>query len=462
MSDTNASGMPLPHEAQKQILALPGRFKIAVCGRRFGKTVAAAIAAVKKCEEVGARVVFWVSPIQSQSKCVEREIARWLKGKLKRKFTEKTAGFDPGIEWMHVKSERALVCSNGSRMEFHSAQACDHLRGSGLDLLVVDEAADVPEYVWESVLKPMLLDRQGEAYIIGTPRGKNHWLHRIFILGQAEESGGKRRLHSSIRFPSRANPKLQLEDIEQFKVGMDDAKYKQEFEAEFIDGADTIFAGVSNCIDGAPLERGRPEKIYITGIDLGQKHDFTVACSVAVDSDRLEGFARFNQLDWSVQHGLLKEHLEKFPGPVVVDTTGTQSPHWEFLHKNLSYTVCDFTFTASSRTDILEGLQIGIANRALKLANIREVLDELYSFSFLETAESRAGALGVRRKMGAPPGMHDDCVMALAMAWYGHKKLQLWGAVKAGPRPYAEGVYRLDDRKNLAQEEPQSFLPMRW
>ena len=82
MNDAPASGIPEPHDAQNQIINLPGRFKIAVCGRRFGKTVAAAIAAVNDCKLHANRNVWWISPVQAQSDRVEREIAYWLRDKV--------------------------------------------------------------------------------------------------------------------------------------------------------------------------------------------------------------------------------------------------------------------------------------------------------------------------------------------------------------------------------------------
>lgn len=428
MENENASGLPTPFEAQNRILKLAGRFKVAVCGRRFGKTVAAAIAAVRKCEEKASRNVGWVSPVQKQSDRVEREIAYWLKGQMVRRMPDDLDTYE-GEEkrplWQHSKSENALICENGSRIEFHSAQAAEHLRGAGLDLLVVDEAADVPEDVWESVLKPMLLDRHGEAYIIGTPRGKNHWLHRVFLLGQ---SGGG--TYASVQMPSRMNPRLPLEDLNDYLLGMSPEKFRQEYEAEFIDGAETIFAKLAECVSGEALARGRSGARYVTGIDLGQMKDFTVACSLACDTNRMEGFVRFNQLDWSVQQQTLLEHLKNFPGPVLMDSTGVGAPVYEYVRDHWGWPVHGMHFTASNRAEFLGGLQLGISAGELKLADVPILVQELNAFSYLETPESRMGARGGTKKMGAPAGLHDDCVMALALAWYGLKKMNLWAAAE--------------------------------
>ena len=76
----------------------------------------------------------------------------------------------------------------------------DRVRGV---LVVIDEAADVTEYTWNVVIKPMLLERHGEAFVVGTPRGKNHWLHRIYQMGKKPELS---TIYSSIQLPTKANP----------------------------------------------------------------------------------------------------------------------------------------------------------------------------------------------------------------------------------------------------------------
>ena len=454
MNDAPASGIPEPHDAQNQIINLPGRFKIAVCGRRFGKTVAAAIAAVNDCKLHANRNVWWISPVQNQSDRVEREIAYWLRDKVAQakkaknkkqnkdgEETELEEKIDDGaLSWQHKISEHALICSNGSRIEFHSAHTRDRLRGAGLDLVVVDEAADVDEYVWKTVLKPMLLEKRGQAFIIGTPRGKSHWLHRVFLLGREGGAGSERGTYASIQFPTRANPWVPADDLEDYKLEMTPEQFKQEFEAEFIDGVNTIFAGVEKCVEGLALETGRRGARYITGIDLGQSVDFTAICSISCADQRVEGFARFNQMDWSVQEGLILEHLKRFPGPAIVDSTGNGRRIFELLRDQHKGYIEPFIFTAQSRADILGGLQLGISHRELRIADVPQLLEELHTFTYLNSPEDAQASPGGRRKMGVPSGLHDDCVMALAMAWFGLKKRSLWG-ISDGPVEFHKDGY---------------------
>src|SRR6185436_7995507 len=121
--------------------------------------------------------------------------------------------------------------------------------------------------------------------------------------------------------PTRENERIPAEEIEEYRAEMTDEEFRQEFEAEFIDGVNAAFTNVDACADGELLVRGRPRAKYITGIDLGQQQDFTVLCSINVHTERLEGFVRFNKLDWRAQIPRIAAHLEAFPGWSVVDAT---------------------------------------------------------------------------------------------------------------------------------------------
>src|SRR5262249_39420553 len=235
----------------------------------------------------------WISPVQEQASRVENQMVRWLTGRIKQARLKlapvakkkgksevgATAGLSSsaagdgavGVEnasnqcvsstagqatsgtpepagdlWFYSKSEHALVFErNGSRIEFHSAHNADNLRGAGLDLLVIDEAADVSEYAWRTVLKPMLLDAHGEALIIGTPRGTQHWLHRVFLRGT---TGRENNPYESIALATSENPLIPKADIEEFRAEMSEDEFRQEFEAQFIDVVNTPFPRVDEAV----------------------------------------------------------------------------------------------------------------------------------------------------------------------------------------------------------------------
>ena len=417
---------PNARAAQREIIDHRARFRIAVCGRRFGKTVAAGIAAVEQCEQAAERQhVWWISPIQEQSDRVEREIAFWLAEKTKRRGAklpqdnEHNNGKDPSDVWEHHKSEHALVyLGNGSRIEFHSAHAPDHLRGAGLNLVIIDEAADVNEYAWKHVLKPMLLESQGRALILGTPRGTNNWLHKLFLLGRQPEHA---KTYGSFQKKSADNPDIRPADLDEYRLEMTELEFRQEFDAEFVDGAGSVFPTVLECVSGETLPYGRLGKLYVTGIDLGEHQDYTVICSVSFGDERLEGFWRFHQIGWNEQLVRIREHLRRFPGPCVIDATGVGDPIVQQMMRVFPSRVHPFRISAQSKNEIVKGLGMALEQKCLKLANEPQLIAELQSFQRLDD-----GSPSGLPRYGAPKGLHDDGVIALALAWWGLKSGK-WG-----------------------------------
>ena len=71
-------------------------------------------------------------------------------------------------------------------VEGRSADNPNSLLGEGLDWLIVDEAARLREELWEQHLSQRLVDRDGWALLISTPRGPG-WFYRLYRLGQESD-----------------------------------------------------------------------------------------------------------------------------------------------------------------------------------------------------------------------------------------------------------------------------------
>jgi phage terminase large subunit len=79
----------------------------------------------------------------------------------------------PGVAY----NEAELRCDLpwGARLTLFGADNPDALRGMYLDGAVLDEYAFMHPDVWERVISPTLVDRDGFAVFIGTPNGRNHF-----------------------------------------------------------------------------------------------------------------------------------------------------------------------------------------------------------------------------------------------------------------------------------------------
>ena len=83
------------------------------------------------------------------------------------------------------QQERRLELIGGGTIEIWSLDSPDSGRGRGYTLVVIDEAAMVAnlEQAWQSTIRPMLSDRQGEAWFLSTPKGMNYF-KMLFDRGQ--------------------------------------------------------------------------------------------------------------------------------------------------------------------------------------------------------------------------------------------------------------------------------------
>lgn len=139
------------------------------------------------------------------------------------------------------KSERELFIQfeNGSMIECRSEENPDQLIGEGLDLVVLAEAARLKERTWHQYIRPALADRQGRALFSSTPRGFN-WFHEFYLKGQ-DLGNPDHAWWASWTIPSRENPILPAEEIEEARRNSSPESYAQEWEAKFIAYGGLVF-----------------------------------------------------------------------------------------------------------------------------------------------------------------------------------------------------------------------------
>ena len=380
-------------DKQQQVIDSPARFRVLAAGRRFGKSYLASIEAVKFALREKRQVVWCVSPIYSQTQKLWRIILDLLPYKLVRNIN---------------RSERALELINGSVIWFRSADNPDSLRGEGIHFLVVDEAAIIQREAWEQALRPALSDTKGSALFISTPKSYN-WFHEMFAKGQMPEETEIK----SWQFPTAASPFVDAEEIEKAKKSLPQIVFRQEYLAEFIDEAGSVFRGVNECISGE-LEEPIQGNEYVVGADLAKFQDFSVLVVMDVESKQVVAFERFNELSWEFQKSKILALAKKYNAArIVLDASGLGSPIYDDLCRS-HVNVEAFKFTNESKSQLIESLSIAIEQRLLSFPSIPELVSELHVFGF-EVLPSG------RMRYCAPGHLHDDCVISLALAWHGAK-----------------------------------------
>jgi phage terminase large subunit len=305
------------------------RFAVAVCHRRFGKTVAAInhlIRAAMLCEKENPRYAY-VAPTYGQAKRVAFDYLL--------KFTE------PLSPTANISELR--VDFYGRRISLYGADNPDSLRGIYLDGVVLDEVGDMNPKVWNEVLRPALSDRLGWALFIGTPKGANHFKD---LRDRAEKEPG----WSLLEFKASETGILPQAELEAAKKEMGDDKYSQEFECSFD-------SPVEGSYYAALLGKLAPERFTefpkddlcktYTAWDLGVGDSTAIwVCQVAGQERRLidfyenHGVGLDSYVKWIRDSGYTQaEHI--LPHDVEVRELGSGKSRKEALQDlGLSITVC--------------------------------------------------------------------------------------------------------------------------
>tara|TARA_R100001443_G_scaffold115543_1_gene133525 strand:- start:3660 stop:4940 length:1281 start_codon:yes stop_codon:yes gene_type:complete len=202
------------HDAQMQIFKSPKRFKVASCGRRFGKSYLAAWVLIIKALQSEDKDVFYVAPTFQQAKDILWSILKDVGQNVIKTTHENTA---------------TITLVNDRKIYLKGSDRPDTLRGVGLAYVVMDEYASMKPEVWEMILRPTLADVKGGALFIGTPSGKNHF-HRLWIDAQLKENEED---WEAYQFVSTDNPFLDPKEIDAAKKNMSTQAFRQEFEATF-------------------------------------------------------------------------------------------------------------------------------------------------------------------------------------------------------------------------------------
>ena len=143
-------------------------------------------------------------------------------------WTDLKRAFQHAIHTGHVEKRehptRMLLMPGGGQITVRSAT--EGIRGAGLDGVILDEAALVDVVIWEEVVRPALVDKQGWAMFFSTPKGLN-WFYRLFN----RKAPGWESWH----LPSSDNPLIPPEELEAAELDMGPRAFNQEHLAQFLE-----------------------------------------------------------------------------------------------------------------------------------------------------------------------------------------------------------------------------------
>ena len=387
------------------------RFVMLMCGRRWGKTKYGVRRTAVTALNGGK--VGWFAPTYKLAGEAWREVV---------------ARLGPAAVKVNNDDKR-MELRGGGVVEVWTMDTPDPARGRDYDLVVLDEAGIVRGLIaiWQGAIRPTLTDRRGKALFLGTPKGMSGEFTRLF--NKAKQDGV---IWWARRAKTVENPWIDPAEVAQAKTELPIAIFEQEYEGVPADDGGNPFGlkAIADCT--GPLSNKKP---VVFGLDLARSSDFSFL--IGLDEDCAVCFLERWQSSWMETRTKVVAWVGDVP--VVADSTGVGDAIVEDLQL-MGALATSFKFTQPSKTMLMQRLITAIQTRFVTFPE-GVLTSELEMFGYTFTPS------GVRYE--APPGLHDDGVMALGLAVYGWDRVQnAKPLILQGP-----GLPPPQDTRTFAEEE---------
>ena len=302
------------------------------------------------------------------------------------------------------EQEKSIELVSGGRIDFWSLDNPDVIRGRHYKRFSVNEAAFVPNLVsiFDLIIRPTLIDLVGGADFAGTPKGMNGFW-QLYNRTGAE--------WSRWQMSSYSNPHIPKSELDAMRETMTERAFSQEIEAKFLEDGGGVFRRIR---EAATLQVQEPDKDkqYIIGVDWGRSNDATVFCVFDADSKNQVYLDRMTDTDYATQRTRLGALSNKYSNAVIIaEANSIGQPNIEAL-QNMGLSVQGFTTTNATKAQAIQSLELAFERGDINILDNEMQTAELMAY---ESEKLPSGLI----RYGAPEGMHDDCVMAMAIGWRG-------------------------------------------
>jgi hypothetical protein len=374
------------------------RFKVLAVGRRAGKTALGVDRLIHPA--LAGYPVAYFAPTYKMMNDVWRQLKAYLS----------PVAVKDGIH----EGERRIDLITGGWIDMWSLDHAESILGRAYKRIVVDECAVVPELeeAWTRILRPELVDYQGDAWFLSTPKGLNfyHTLYRHYEDGHPD--------WRSWQLPTSVNPLIPASELAAARESMSEAVYAQEHEAAFISDATSVFRNLDVCSVARGESQADPNCSYVMGIDWARSNDFTVVNVFNMQTRAQAYFGRWTQVNYQVQRERAAAIAAQFRPVVIVSlSTGLGDPLTEDLGRTPAWWTADgllpvraFVETNETKAQAVEDLISAFDHRSIRIMPLPVQKTELQTYMSERLPSGKI-------RYSAPSGAHDDTVSAMYAAW---------------------------------------------
>lgn len=378
--------LPTRHKGQIQVAKEANRRNVVSCGRRWGKNIL--LQDIVTNGILDGELWGWGAPVYKQTHDDFRVLDNILAPIMSRKSV----------------SEMRLETITGGVIEFWSLEKPDNIRGKKYHGFIVNEAGFVPNLldIRNFIIVPTLIDFQGAEWYAGTPKGMNGFFS---LFNQTGADWAKWQMSSY------SNPHVPASELDSLKNIMPERAFQQEIMAEFLEDGGGVFRRVR---EAAKLKEAQPEQggQYVIGVDWGRSNDATVFCVMDAKTKKQVCLDRMLDTDYASQRLRLIALAGRYnKASVIAEANSIGQPNIEAL-QNAGVNVTAFTTTNATKAAIIQGLELAFERGDIELIDDETQVTELMAY---QSEKLPSGLV----RYGSPEGLHDDTVMALALAWNG-------------------------------------------
>lgn len=256
-----------PHPIQLDLWNTRARFAVAHAGRRSGKTERAK-------RRLVMQALHWdgdhhanfaaCAPTYHQAKRIYWEDLKALVPKI-------------ALDGRPNETELRINLKTGASIYVIGMDKSERIEGSPWDGLVLDEYGNMKPKTWELNVRPALADRNGWAWFVGVPEGRNHY-YDLVTKAKADETGTWAVYHWL------SADILRPEEILQAKMDLDEQSYAQEYEGAFLSFEGATYYAFTRAANVRPTFYRPLDALHIM-------FDFNIAPGVAAIAQEREELA---------------------------------------------------------------------------------------------------------------------------------------------------------------------------
>lgn len=254
------------HKTQWQVFKDTSRFKVVVCGRRWGKSRLQSISVFYRCLQFSEQI----SKLTPETIVVVMPTLVMAKRVLWKPIVSLFEVI-PGVK-INI-SDRRISVPGKPDIIVAGAENYDALRGLRIYYAAIDEFQDCPPNFLDSVIRPAMADTlNSSALITGTPKGINNHFYDLAMSPFVKY----------FTFHTSTNPYINKSEIEYAKKTLSPKLFQQEFEADWVNFGGAIYSELTPNHLYSTLEGIRFERFF-AGVDWGDVNPAFVIVGMTAD-----------------------------------------------------------------------------------------------------------------------------------------------------------------------------------